>query len=386
MLPAGSSAPRDYQELTRRTFLRAGTAMPLAATLTQTSLAAAPRKANSVLLLWLFGGPSHLDLVDPKPNAPIECRGPFGTISTRIPGVHFTELLPKLAARSDRFSLVRTNTNFTGSHRPAGSIGLTGSVATDGGEDAKGSPSGYPPNFGSILARHREVGDLPGFISVGRNHPGDGNGVSLGYGGGKWGMRHDPFLVSCSKSSQVSLPSLELLEGLTSARLTGRRSLLNELDSDRRRIGRIDRSEYRKWNALRKQAYALLNSADTVNAFDLSGESAETHSLYGLQPGSTEGFGWQCLVARRLAERGVRFIELIDGDTNIDSNWDAHAKMSTYNKLSRNVDQPIAALLKDLKRRGMLEETLVVWTTEFGRGVFSQNPGAEGRGHHSRNY
>jgi membrane-anchored protein YejM (alkaline phosphatase superfamily) len=121
-------------------------------------------------------------------------------------------------------------------------------------------------------------------------------------------------------------------------------------------------------------------------AFDLSGESAETHALYGLEPGSTEGFGWQCLVARRLAERGVRFIELIDGDTNIDSNWDAHAKMATYNKLSRNVDQPIAALIKDLKRRGMLEETLVVWTTEFGRGVFVPSPGTEGRGHHSRNY
>ena len=198
MLPAGSFPDRDDHGLTRRTFLRASATVPLAGTLTQASVAAAPRKANSVLLLWLFGGPSHLDLFDPKPSAPIECRGPFGTISTQLPGVHFTELLPKLAARSDRFSLVRTNTSFTGSHRPAGSIGLTGSVATDGGEDAKGSPSGYPPNFGSILARHREVGDLPGFISVGQNHPGDGNGVSLGYGGGKWGMRYDPFLVRCS--------------------------------------------------------------------------------------------------------------------------------------------------------------------------------------------
>ena len=121
-------------------------------------------------------------------------------------------------------------------------------------------------------------------------------------------------------------------------------------------------------------------------AFNLRKESDATLKLYGLERGSTEGFAWQCLIARRLAERGVRFIELIDGDTQIDKNWDAHAKMSNYNALARNVDQPIAGLIRDLKSRGMLDETLVVWTTEFGRQPFCPNPNAEGRGHHSRNY
>jgi uncharacterized protein DUF1501 len=114
--------------------------------------------------------------------------------------------------------------------------------------------------------------------------------------------------------------------------------------------------------------------------FDLSKESDATHRLYGLQRGSTNGFGWQCLVARRLAERGVRFIELIDGGSS--DNWDSHGDMMAHEPLAKNVDQPIAGLLQDLKERGMLEDTLVVWTTEFGRTPFKETAGAKGREHH----
>src|SRR4030095_1264570 len=96
-------------------------------------------------------------------------------------------------------------------------------------------------------------------------------------------------------------------------------------------------------------------------AFDLSGESDATLAMYGLKRGSTKGFAWQCLVARRLAERGVRFIELID--VGASNNWDAHSDMKTHEPLARNVDGAIAGLLKDLKSRGMLDDTLVVWTT-----------------------
>ena len=106
--------------------------------------------------------------------------------------------------------------------------------------------------------------------------------------------------------------------------------------------------------------------------FDLSQEDDQTLAMYGLPRGSTQGFAWQCLVARRLAERGVRFVELIDvGSSN---NWDAHGDMKTHAPLAKNVDQPIAALLKDLKRRGMLDDTLVVWTSEFGRTPLTQPP------------
>ncbi len=118
--------------------------------------------------------------------------------------------------------------------------------------------------------------------------------------------------------------------------------------------------------------------AEAPEAFDLSKEPDETLALYGLKKGATQGYGWQCLVARRLAERGVRFIELIDvGSSN---NWDQHSDMPQHAKLAAMIDQPIAGLLTDLKRRGMLDETLVVWTTEFGRTPGEDGP--KGRGHH----
>lgn len=119
--------------------------------------------------------------------------------------------------------------------------------------------------------------------------------------------------------------------------------------------------------------------AEAPAAFDVGQESDETLALYGLSRGQSEGFGWQCLVARRLAERGVRFVELIDGSSS--HNWDQHGNMAEHADHARNIDRPLAGLLTDLKRRGMLDETLVVWTTEFGRtpGV----DGEKGRGHHS---
>ncbi len=120
--------------------------------------------------------------------------------------------------------------------------------------------------------------------------------------------------------------------------------------------------------------------AEMPEVFDLSKESDATLELYGLPRGSTQGFAWQCLVARRLAERGVRFVELIDSGSS--NNWDAHGDMKTHEPLAKNVDRAIAGLLKDLKQRGMLEDTLVVWTTEFGRTPFNANAGAAGREHH----
>jgi uncharacterized protein (DUF1501 family) len=125
-------------------------------------------------------------------------------------------------------------------------------------------------------------------------------------------------------------------------------------------------------------AYGMQKEAP--EAFDLAKESDETLQLYGLQRGANTGFAWQCLVARRLAERGVRFIELIDvGSSN---NWDAHADMTAHEPLAKNVDQAIAGLITDLKRRGMLDDTLVVWCTEFGRTPYNEQPDAKGREHH----
>ncbi len=115
-------------------------------------------------------------------------------------------------------------------------------------------------------------------------------------------------------------------------------------------------------------------------AFDLSGESDATLAMYGLPRGSTKGFAWQCLMARRLVERGVRFVELID--TGSSGNWDSHGNMQDHARLAKNVDQPMAGLIQDLKQRGLLEDTLLVWTSEFGRTPFNNKPDAAGREHH----
>jgi hypothetical protein len=185
MLNIGGFAARDCGGVTRRCFLSAGAALPwvsgLLGPVVTRGAASAPR-AKSVLLIWLNGGPSHLDLFDPKPAAPDRFRGPFGAIATRTPGVQFSELLPQLAARSDKFSVIRSNINHHGGHRQAGSIALSGYVSTDGGEPG-GKAEGYQPSFGSILARHRGDGDLPSFISLAPGPIGDLDGPMIGQGG-----------------------------------------------------------------------------------------------------------------------------------------------------------------------------------------------------------
>jgi hypothetical protein len=121
---------------------------------------------------------------------------------------------------------------------------------------------------------------------------------------------------------------------------------------------------------------------EAPEAFDLSKETDDTLKLYGLKRGENDSFAWQCLIARRLAERGVRFVELID--TGSSNNWDSHSDMKQHEPLAKKIDQPIAGLIQDLKRTGLLEDTLVIWTSEFGRtpGI----DGAKGRGHHPAVY
>lgn len=305
MFGFGNYRVRDCQGLTRRSFLRFGAGLPFAAGMfggESLLPAAETRKARSVMLIWLVGGPSHLDLFDPKPDAPAEFRGPFSAISTRTPGMHFTELLPRLAAGSDRFSVVRTNINYDGGHRPAGSIAWTCGKASDGGESGNGKPSGYPPHLGSIIARSRGSSSLPAFMSLSRGPVGDGVGPCLGYGGGVWGSRYDPFMVDCSKQGQVSIPELKLLDGLTPARLDDRHRVLGELNRVRREL---DQAKLEQWDSLHQKALQLLRGGDALNAFDLARESETTRTRYG-----RTSFGQSCLLGRRLVEAGVPYVQV----------------------------------------------------------------------------
>ncbi len=384
MFGFGNYRTRDCQGLTRRSFLRFGASLPFAAGM----LGGAPllpavetRKARSTMLIWLVGGPSHLDLCDPKPNAPAEFRGPFSAIATRTPGMQFTELLPRLAASSDRFSVVRTNINYNGGHRPAGSIAWTCGRASDGGEDGNGKPSGYPPHLGSIVARSRGSSGLPAFMSLARGPVGDGVGPSLGYGGGAWGSRYDPFMVDCSKQGQVSIPELKLLDGLTPARLDDRQRVLGELNRVRRGL---DQAQLDQWDGLHQKALQLLRGGDTLNAFDLSRESERTRTQYG-----RTSFGQSCLLGRRLVEAGVPYVQVNWSQFAevfypfSDYGWDTHA--DNFGLLADwhgpLLDQALSTLLDDLRERGLLETTLVVCMGEFGRTPRINNIGSRDHWH-----
>ena len=368
MISIGQFSTRTCQGLTRRAFLRIGPAAPFAlglpARVRASQAASGPGRARSILLVWLGGGPSHLDLFDPKPKAPAEYRGPFATIATKTPGVRFTELVPRLAARSDRFALVRSNVNFDAGHREAGSIALTGASAT--------VKSGiYPPNFGSVVARHRATGNLPPFISLARGPIGDGVGPIQGSGGGTWGQGYNPFLIGCSETGELNIPSLRLAEGLTPARLADRQAVLQELDRARRAADAdADASEYRTWDNLHQKACALLSSPATHVALDLSREPQSVRDAYG-----HTSFGQSCLLGRRLVEAGVPYVQ-VNWSQYVevfypfsDYGWDTHA--DNFGLLADwhgpLLDRVLATLLGDLGRRGLLETTLLLCMGEFGR-------------------
>jgi hypothetical protein len=368
MIAIGRFTERTCQGMTRRSFLQIGATAPFAVGLANRASGAAtePGRARSVLLIWLGGGPSHLDLFDPKPKAPAEYRGPFATIATKTPGLRFTELVPRLAAQSDRFALIRSNVNFDAGHREAGSIALTGASAAVKSRI-------YPPNFGSIVARQRARGDLPPFISLARGPIRDGDGIVYGAGGGTWGQGYNPFLIGCSETGELNIPSLRLAEDLTPERLADRRAVLRELDRARRALDvQADSASAgsRDWDDLHQKAYALLSSPTTHTALDLSREPPAIRAAYG-----RTSFGQSCLLGRRLVEAGVPYVQVNWSQyvevfyTFSDYGWDTHA--DNFGLLADwhgpLLDQVLSTLLDDLGRRGLLETTLLLCLGEFGR-------------------
>ena len=246
------------------------------------------RRVRSVLLLWLWGGPSHLDTFDPKPNAPAEYRGPFSTIPTRTPGVRFTELFPRLAARSDRFTLIRSNATSSRPprsrhHRP---------------DRLPGRRRSSPPNFGSIVARHRGAGTLPPFMAhrprpaARRRRPDEGlRRRHLGQG-----PRSVPRPLL--RRGRGRHPALQAARGLT-PRAARRPPHAARATSTACAAGST-RPSCGKWDATRHRAYALLTAPEARQALDLSREPENVRDAYG-----QTSFGQSCLLARRLV-RGRR--------------------------------------------------------------------------------
>jgi len=241
MINVGSFPAATCRGLGRRQFLKLAASVPLGLGLSAQAVAAegaSPVRARSVLFVFLWGAPSHLDTCDPKPDAPVEYRGPFGVIPTRTPGAYFTELLPGMAGRSHRFSIVRTHATTAPGHPDAGTVALTGFPET---------PAPPQPNFGSIIARHPGTkGALPPFFSIANGVVMDGSRRIEGYGGGTLSQAYDPFLIGCSEEGRVNVPALRLLDGLNPARI-----------QDRKRLAELlDRAEARVESAARQQAFS----------------------------------------------------------------------------------------------------------------------------------
>ena len=360
MFDIGSFPARTCAGVSRRSFLRLAASTPLALGLGGT-LSAAPAKvrAKSVIFVFLWGAPSHLDTCDPKPDAPAEYRGPFGIIPTRTPGVHFTELLPRVAQQSHRFTLIRSHVASNAGHPQGGTVALTGFEEL---------PGPIQPNFGSILARARgPAGKLPPFVSLARGPLADSTTPIRGFGGGTLGARYDPLMIGCSERGEVNIPALQVLDSLNPARITDRKSLLVQIDQTPRAL---EQAGLQSWDRAYQQAYGLLMDPKARSAFDLTRESEATRGRYGQSV-----FGQSALMARRLVEAGVPYVQLNYSrhpeaiTPGFEFGWDTHI----YNfELLQDQHCPIfdrafSALLDDLHERGLIDSTLVVCMGEFGR-------------------
>ncbi len=334
-----------------------------------------PARAKRVIFLHMSGGVSHVDTFDPKPKLfadhgktvaggkyleqPKWQFKRFGRSGTEV-----SELLPNIGESVDDLCMIRTMKNDHGDHFEA-TLGIhTGSVTFT------------RPSIGAWVSYGLGTfnQNLPSFVVIAPQLP---------YAGGQvWGS---DFLPAVHQGTRV-VPGPEPIPNLKprDASPEIQEMELGLLDFFNRRHLKERKSEAALAARIKSFETAFKMQREAPEAFDLSKETDATLKLYGLERGSTTGFAWQCLVARRLAERGVRFIELIDSGSS--NNWDAHGDMQTCVPLAKNIDQPIAGLLKDLKSRGMLSDTLVVWTTEFGRTPFNAQPDAKGREHHARAY
>lgn len=316
----------------------------------------APRTA--VIMVWLPGGCSHIDTYDPKPGAASEYRGPFQTIPTRIPGVHFTELLPRQAAIADKFTLVRSMAQTAGGH-PAGSMQML-----SGDMDTRDKPKPRLPDWmcvANYLRSQEGTRDnaLPRYVGI--NPP-------LGYNGPAYvGDAYGPFVVSGDPNSPTfSVPNLGLENAAEVARLDRRVSLRQRLDDLQRAVDQ--RLEMEALDSFEAQAMQLLTSPEAKVAFDLSREDDRTRDRYGRNE-----WGQQLLMARRLVEAGVEVVTTslagpLCGRVN---NWDDHAvNHHVFDALRFRADaydQAVAALIEDVHERGLADRVLVVVTGEFGR-------------------
>jgi hypothetical protein len=362
----------------RRDFLHAGAIAPLGLTLpgflARKAAGAAGERDVNCIMLFLVGGPSHIDTWDPKPNAPAEVRGPFRVIPTRVPGIQMTEIFPRTARHADKFSLIRSVFHTaTAVHDTGYQMMQTGRLFSGGIEH---------PHAGCVLGYLKgQRGEVPAHVLLPRPIGRTGGNLPHGHTAGYLGRPYDPFILNADPSvPNFQVPDLLPPDYISSIRADRRQRMRAAVDGALAAFE--NNAQARQLDGNFDLAYRLMSSRQAREAFALDREPSVVRDRYG-----RTRFGQSCLMARRLIERGVRFVTVNMFETVFDEiTWDIHGSrpFSDIGEMARlvapNFDQAYSALLEDLENRGMLQTTIVTAMGEFGR-TPKINP-AGGRDHH----
>ena len=337
----------------RRWFLRTGAAamasIPLATLQQVQAQANHSNSKKSVILFWLSGGPSQIDMWDPKPDAPVEIRSPFETISTSVPGIQFTEHLPRQAAIADKMAVLRAVDCSASNHTPITmQAGNPLARRTNDGKDGAGYPS-----MGSVVSKFRgsNAPELPAFIGLAKTWASDV------YGAGHLGSKFEP-VKGLELADKFKLPT-----GIDVQRLQNRAALREQINGARKELE--DHNLLEQFDANTQRAFEMVLSGKVEQAFDVTQESDELRDEYG-----RTSVGEKALLARRLVEAGVSFV-LVSGAWGYFDHHGDNVRWGGIEKglkpLLPRVDQVYPALINDLEQRGMLDDTLVMMMGEFGR-------------------
>jgi Protein of unknown function (DUF1501) len=356
---------RTLQHPDRRSFVKAGilgaTGLGLAELFRAEALASpSSGRRTSIIILWMRGGPAHQDTWDPKPDAPVEFRGEFGTIPTPVPGVRLCDLLPMSAKMMNKWAIVRSLNHHDAGHSTGDQICFTGYNAGPMPDE------NIHPSCGSIVSKQlsHTVPHLPAYVMIPRMVPGTGSAYL--------GVSHKPFETQADPANlgPFKVPNFRLPDGITLEQVGDRKGLLSSFDAVRRDVDAT--GQFEASDRYQQKAWDVLTSNAARDAFDLDREPMSIRERYGFMPAFDPKASNRCgcpawsqrmLLARRLVEAGVRLV-------TVDLRWwDTHVKGFESLKLGflDRWDRAYTALIEDLEARGLLESTLVLAWGEFGR-------------------
>ncbi|MFN0055187.1 MAG: DUF1501 domain-containing protein [Planctomycetales bacterium] len=353
MLNLFGDKTRNCERVDRRALLQIGAlgglGLTLPALLKQKAVCARekrPARDVNCIFIWTLGGTSHHDTLDPKPQAAASVKGPFGVIDTAVPGVQFTEVCPRLAQELGRFSVLRSWNPKNGSHGFADQYCMSGRFP---------NPALTYPCMGSVMSQQQGFKSaLPPFIQLGNYVDRTFNGGTAGF----LGLEHSPFEIPAEANvDKFNVRDITPPLNMAMSRVDRRKQMLSAIDNLQRRADRQPKA-FDAVDEHYKAALNMITAPETKRAFDIGSEDPRLRDRYG-----RTSFGQRLLLSRRLIQAGVRFV------TVSDPSWDNH--QDCFNALKNGrmppIDQALPELLIDLEQQGLLDSTLVVWMTDFGR-------------------